>query len=162
MLVHHHKHPWAVGALAGCRACSAVLCCAVAVAPIQPSPQLSCLGSLDRWGWPCPSLSSLQVQCPGDTFLWLWTQKSFPGNSHCFSSTRQKESLPPQVVPLSVKTQCPFVLTWRVGSCLPKTFPEGGAEGGILSFTTVPNWRRALSAGTLHFLLRNSSGLWKT
>lgn len=134
----------------------AMLCCVV----LCPGTHQG-ISTAQQAGQPGPLGLALPSPCSHRDsaleMLWLWTQRNFPENSRSYSSTRQKDSFPPQLF-LSEKAQCPSVLTWHVGSCVPKTFPGRGAEGGILSFPI----KEGFECRKVALLLRNSSVLWKT
>lgn len=147
MLVHLQNQPLQDAGLA--------LCCAVPWHTHEGTSTLSCTPGA---GTAQPLQPTVPCRCAA---LALDTEE-FSRKQSLFEFS-QAEVMPSSWAgALSVKTQCPLVLTWHVGSCLPKTFRGRGAGGGLLSFMRVPNWRRVLSAGTLNFLLRNSSVLWKT
>lgn len=135
----------------------ALLCCAVPW-HWHPPRHLHSSAGWAAWTPGAGPPQPLSHSCSALEMLWLWTQRNFPENSHSYSSTRQKESFPPQLV-LSEKAQCPSALTWHVGSCVPKTFPGRGAEA------SCPSWEFPIKEGfecrKVAVLLRNSSVLWK-
>lgn len=154
MLVHDQNQPWAVGAQAGCRPCSAVLC---------PGTHQG-ISTAQQAGQPGPL--GLALPSPWATAAVPWRCFGF-GHRGIFQRTATVIVLPGRRKAFLLSCSCLRKLSVHLrlpGMWDPVSLKPSLGEG--LRVASSPSWEFPIKEGfecrKVALLLRNSSVLWKT